>query len=137
MKNITLKWEKDSAPEHPESEVSCDALDAKSLMLYAAAKGAGMTVASLLTKMGIGYRSVTVSIAGELSQTQYASQSVYTAIDYKFSVECEDPRDHATVSTAVQLVHDKYCGLVRMMKMIAPVTVEVYIHTPQMEPALD
>lgn len=85
----------------------------------------------LISKMEGQFSDMNIEVQGELSQTAATSQNVFTSIDYRFEVECDDPKDHIKISRAIELAHSKYCGVTRMMKMIAPVSFDIYIHSAQ------
>ena len=76
------------------------ALNPKELLLLSAAKCAGLTLLSFLKKDR-------------------------TAVIY--NLECTTLEEQTRLSRIVTLTHDKYCGLMRMLRMIAPVEREIAV----------
>lgn len=106
-------------------------LNPKALMLLAAAKCSGMTAVTLFRKMQIHPKSFENECSGTLSTDHLMPESTFTAIDLTYNVECSTIDEQARVSHALNLTHDKYCGVVKMLRKIAPVAHEIYIHSTE------
>ncbi len=102
-------------------------LNPKELLLYAAATCAGKTVAGILTKMGIAPKSLEITVSGELNTDNVIAQSVYNSFDVAYNVYCDTVADQSKVARAINLANEKYCGLIQMLRRIAPVAHEVSI----------
>lgn len=102
-------------------------LNPKELLLYAAATCAGKTVAGILAKMNIAPQSLEITVSGELNTDTVVAQSVYSSFDVAYSVYCDTVADQSKVARAINLANEKYCGLIQMLRRIAPVAHEVAI----------
>ena len=87
-----------------ENGTGCDAMNPKTLMLYAAAQCSAQTV---------------------------QSESVYRSFHVVYNVECSSEDDQAKVGRALELTHEKYCGMVQMLRRIAPVSREIAVVSTQ------
>jgi putative redox protein len=48
-----------------------------------------------------------------------------------YNVECSSEDDQAKVGRALELTHEKYCGMVQMLRRIAPVSREIAVVSTQ------
>ncbi len=126
IEKITIQLTKESG-FRLEGTVKCNDLNPKETMLLAAAKCAGMTVLTIMRKEKIEPKSFEVGISGELSTEQMQSESVFKSFNVVYNIECRKMQEQIKVSRAVNLAHDKYCGMMRMLRMIAPVSHEIAI----------
>ena len=55
------------------------------------------------------------------------SESVFKSFHVVYNIECDTEDDQAKVSRAATLTHEKYCGIMRMFRMIAPVSHEIAV----------
>ena len=138
MEKISIKWVEGDKFVSDKETLPPDELPPKSLMLFAAAECAGQTAVALIEKSHAQFESMEIEVSAQLSSTAAPSQNIFTAIAFRFDITCGNHHDHALVSRALELTHDKYCGITRMLKMIAPVSYGIYIHTanPEEEKAL-
>ena len=111
------------------SDSKCDKINPKMLMLMALGKCAGLTAMSLFKKMDIRPESFEIECRGEISTPTLVSESVFTAVNIVYNVECATLAEQGRVSRALNLTHDKYCGMVKMMRKVAPLSHEIYIHS--------
>lgn len=111
----------------PDGQTTCNDLNPKALLLYAGAKCAGMTALMIMEKERIRPKRFEISMAGELSTDTVQAESSFLSFNVVYNIECATDDDQAKVSRAVNLAHEKYCGLVRMLRKIAPVSHEVAI----------
>ena len=44
-----------------------------------------------------------------------------------YNIECDTEDDQAKVSRAVTLAHEKYCGMMQMLRKVAPVSHEIAV----------
>ena len=110
-----------------EGGSGCEAMNPKKLLLYAAAQCSGQTALMIMQKERITPKRFEISYSGELSTKEVQSESVYSSFHVVYNVECGSEDDQAKVSRAIDLTHEKYCGMVRMLRMIAPVSHEVAV----------
>ena len=58
-------------------------------------------------------------------------RSVYRSFHVVYNVECSSEDDQAKVGRALELTHEKYCGMVQMLRRIAPVSREIAVVSTQ------
>lgn len=105
----------------------CAAMNPKELLLYAAAQCAGLTALGIMKRERMTPKNFEISVAGELSTETLRAESVFTCFHVIYNVSCASESDCAKASHALELTHDKYCGLVQMLSRIAPVTREIAV----------
>ena len=105
----------------------CEGMNPKELLLYAAAQCAGQTCMMIMKKEGITPKRFEISYSGELSTETLQAESVFRSFHVVYNIECDTEDDQAKVSRAVNLTHEKYCGLTQMMRKVAPVSHEVAV----------
>lgn len=114
---------------HPTDGRTASDLNPKELLLYATADCAGRTIVSLLKEHVSSVSLMELSIEGSLSTPTVVAESVFTHFNIIYRVECDTLKDQIIVSRAINLAHDKYCGLLQMMRRIAPLSHETSIVT--------
>ena len=126
IEKVTLQLSGDGK-FHSEDGSSCEQMNPKKMLLYAAAQCSGQTALMIMQKERITPTRFEVSYSGELSAEEVQSESVYSSFHVVYNVACGSGDDQAKVSRAIDLTHEKYCGMVRMLRMIAPVSHEIAI----------
>lgn len=111
----------------------CEEMNPKALLLYAGAKCSGLTALQIMRKERIRPKRFEIGMAGELSTETVQDVSEFRSFHVVYNVECDTEDDQVKVSRAVKLAHEKYCGLVRMLGKIAPVTHEIAVVSTQPE----
>ena len=134
LEKVTVSMNDDSQFELINGS-SCDSLNPKELLLCAAAKCAALTALGIMDKERVKPRRFEVSVEGKLSTDTLRAESVFTSFDVTYNAEAASSDEHIKISRALNLGHDKYCGMVKMLKQIAPVSHEISIVTT--EPAFD
>ncbi|MEG1611887.1 MAG: OsmC family protein [Alistipes sp.] len=114
-----------------ENKQDCKDLHPKALLLYAAAKCAALTAMSIMQKEHLTPQRFEISVSGELSTDTVQAESIFHSFNVVYNIECAQYNEQVKVSRAVNLAHDKYCGLVRMLRLIAPVAHEIAIVSTQ------
>lgn len=109
----------------------CGSMNPKELLLCAAAKCAGLTAAAIMKRERMTPKSFEISVAGELSTETLQAESVFTCFHVVYNVECCSEEECAKASRALELTHDKYCGLIQMLSRIAPVTRQIAVINTQ------
>ena len=126
MEQVTVKLKgSDMVPEGTR----CDKLNPKEQLLLALGRCAGLTALSIFRKMNMRPESFEIECRGEISTPVLMPESVFTAINIVYTVECLTPADKNKAARALNLTHDKYCGMVKMMRKVAPLSHEIYIHS--------
>lgn len=111
----------------PTDERSLGELNPKELLLYATADCAGQTIVGLLKEHIISVGSMEISIEGTLTTPTVVAESRYSHFNIIYRIECNTLKDQVIISRAVNLAHDKYCGMIQMLRRIAPLTHETSI----------
>ena len=126
IEKVTLQMsENGKIPDRRRRRMRHD--EPKALLLYAAAQCAAQTALMIMRKERIAPKRFEIGFSGELSTQELRSESVFTSFHVVYNVECGSEDDQAKVSRAIVLTHEKHCGLVRMLRMIAPVSHEVAV----------
>lgn len=108
---------------------SISELNPKELLLYATADCAGRTIVHLLKEHISSIKLLELSIEGRLSTSTVVAESQFTHINIIYRAECEKLKDQIVISRAINLAHDKYCGLLQMIRHIAPLSHEISVVT--------
>lgn len=126
IEKVTVRMT-DQSGFHLTSYTTCDDLNPKALLLYAAARCAGYTLSEILGKQHITPRECEITVSGELSTPTLEAGSVFRSFNVHYNVACSSLDDQEKIGRAVTLTHEKYCGMIRMLTAIAPVAHEVAI----------
>ncbi|MEG1699734.1 MAG: OsmC family protein [Alistipes sp.] len=126
IEKVTLQLTKGSHFKLEDS-IRCEDMNPKALLLLAAAKCAALTVLHIMTKEHICPKRFEISLSGELSTDTVQAESVFNAFHVVYNIECGAEKEQVKVSNAVRLAHDRHCGLLRMLRKIAPVSHEIAI----------
>lgn len=102
-------------------------LNPKELLLYATAYCAGLTIVGLLKEHTSSLRLLELSIEGTLTTPTVVAESKYSHFNIIYRAECPTTKEQIIVSRAINLAHDKYCGMVQMLRRIAPLSHETSI----------
>lgn len=130
IEKVTIHLDKD-LNFRPEDGAGCDTMNSKQLLLYAAARCAGHTALGIMQKERITPKRFEIGYSGELASESRETGSVFTSFHVVYNVECDTEDDQAKVSRAVDLTHEKYCGMTQMLRKIAPVTHEIAVVSTQ------
>lgn len=126
IEKVTLEMT-DAGKFRVESGSGCEEMNPKALLLYAAAQCSGQTALMIMQKERIMPRRFEISYSGELSTRTMQSDSVFTSFHVVYNIECRSEDDQAKVSRAATLTHEKYCGMVQMLRKIAHVSHEIAV----------
>jgi putative redox protein len=102
-------------------------LNPKEMLLYAAADCAGRTILGLLKEHSQEMLSMEITMEGTLSTPVLQAESRYTSFNIIYNIECHTLKEQIIISRAVNPAHDKYCGLLQMLRKIAPLSHELSI----------
>ena len=104
-----------------------DDLNPKSLILYAAAECAGLTVMGMLRKEEITPKRFEITVEGTLDTPTLTAESRYRSFSVAYNVECKSLSNQNSVSNAIHEAQQSKCGVVAMLKKIAPVSHDIAI----------
>ncbi len=110
-----------------KSHENAEALNPKELLLLSAAKCAGMTLQYILKRERLTVSGLELTVSGQLSTEKLMPESTFKSFHAVYNVECSAIEEQSKVTHAVHLTHDKYCGLMRMLRMIAPLSQEIAV----------
>ncbi len=102
-------------------------LNPKALMLCAAAQCAGLTTMGLLSKSNISPKSFEITFEGLLNTPALKAESVYTSFKVIYNVECKSLGDQNSISSAIEMAQEKHCGMIAMLRKIAPVAHDISV----------
>ena len=106
---------------------SCSQLNPQAMLLFATARCAGLTALQLMQKEKVQPAGFEIVLSGELSTPTLRAESVYRSFEIQYNVHCDTMDDQAKISIALNLTQEKYCGMLRMLRMIAPVAHRIAI----------
>lgn len=124
---VQITIEKTSDCQFASVGKNIEAMNPKELLLYAAAKCAALTLKSILDKEHICPEKVEITISGELDTEYVMAQSVYRNFNILYRVECSTLSEHNKISRALKLTTERYCGMLQMLKRIAPLSHEISV----------
>ena len=102
-------------------------LNPKALMLCAAAQCTGYTVMSLLDKDNIVPKHFEITVEGWLNTPTLQPMSRYDKFRVSYNVECRKIADQNAVSEAVLEAQQHKCGVIAMLREIAPVEHDISV----------
>ena len=102
-------------------------MNPKELMLYATAHCAALTINGMLDKEHIHPKWLEIEVSGELDTETLMAQSTYRTFNILYRVECTHIEEQNKIAHAIRLTNEKYCGLLQMLRRIAPVSHEISI----------
>ena len=105
----------------------------KELMLVAMGDCAGRTALAIMEKMRLEPVAFEVETEGTIDTDKVQAETRFTAFVVTYNVTCLRFEDQDHVSRAIELAHDKHCGVVAMMRRIAPVDRRILIHSIETE----
>lgn len=126
IEKVTLHLTKESKLISADGH-QCDDLNPKAMLLHAGAKCAALTVMYILGKEKIVPKRLEISLSGELSTHTVQAGSIFNSFHVFYNIECGTMDDQVKVSHAVTLANEKYCGMLQMLRKIAPVTHEIAV----------
>lgn len=102
-------------------------LNPKALILCAAAQCAGFTIMSILRRDNITPKLLEITAEGWLDTPTLQPSSRYERFKLSYRVECRNIGDQNAVSEAVLTAQQQTCGVVAMLREIAPVEHEISV----------
>ena len=126
VQKITLHMDSDHHFKLSDNRSITD-LNPKELLLYATAVCAGGTIINLLKEHISSIGDMEITIEGTLTTPTLVAESRYSHFNVIYRIECNTLKDQVVISRAVNLSHDKYCGMIQMLRRIAPLTHETSI----------
>lgn len=105
----------------------------KDLLLVAMADCAGRTALMLMDKMKVAPVAFEICAKGVIDTDAVRAETSFTSFEVTYNVTCRSMDEQPRVSRALELTHDKHCGVVAMMRHIAPVERRILIHSVEPE----
>lgn len=121
----TIKMENNGS--FSPSPKKIEQMNPKELMLYATAHCAALTIKGMLDKEHIHPKWLEIEVSGELDTETLMAQSTYRTFNILYRVECTHIEEQNKIAHAIRLTNEKYCGLLQMLRRIAPVSHEISI----------
>ena len=106
-----------------------ESLNPKEMLLYATVDCAGRTIVGLLKEHADSLMKLEITLEGTLSTATVVAESKYNNFNIVYSAECRSLKEQIVISRAINLAHDKYCGMLQMLRRIAPLSHETSIVT--------
>ena len=106
-----------------------EALNPKEMLLYASLDCLAHTITALLKERMKTLKNLELSLEGTLSTPTLVAESIYTHFHTTYRAECHTLKEQLDISHAINLANDKYCGMLAMLRKIAPTTHETSIVT--------
>ena len=106
-----------------------EALNPKEMLLYASLDCLSRTITVILKERMKTLKNLELSLEGTLSTPSIVAESTYTHFHTTYRAECHTLKEQLDISHAINLAHDKYCGMLAMLRKIAPMTHETSIVT--------
>ena len=111
----------------PCGTLKIENLNPKALLLCATAQCAGFTIMSLLAKSNIMPKNLEITAEGDLNTPTLHAESIFTSFKISYKVECKSLSDQNSVSSAIEMAQEKRCGMIAMLRKIAPVSHDIAI----------
>ncbi|MBQ5623645.1 MAG: OsmC family protein [Alistipes sp.] len=111
----------------PCGTLKIENLNPKALLLCSAAECAGFTVMNLLSKSNIMPKNLEITAEGTLNTPTLQAESIFTDFKISYNVECKSLADQNSVSSAIKMAQEKHCGMITMLRKIAPVSHDIAI----------
>lgn len=104
-----------------------ESLNPKEMLLFASLDCLSRTINGLLKERIATVKSMELSLEGRLTTPAVVAESQYAHFNVIYNVECHTLKEEMDISRAINLAHDKYCGMLQMLRKIAPLSKEVSI----------
>jgi len=104
-----------------------ESLNPKEMLLYASLDCLSRTINGLLKERIATVKSMELSLEGRLTTPAVVAESQYAHFNVIYNIECHTLKEEMDISRAINLAHDKYCGMLQMLRKIAPLSKEVSI----------
>ena len=104
------------------NDVKCESLNPKEMLLYASLDCLAYTIKSLLKERMTSLKNLELTLEGTLSTPTVVAESIYTHFNITYRAECHNMHEQEVISRAINLANDKYCGMLQMLRKIAPLT---------------
>ncbi len=104
-----------------------ESLNPKEMLLFASLDCLSRTINGLLKERIATVKSMELSLEGRLTTPAVVAESQYAHFNVIYNIECHTLKEEMDISRAINLAHDKYCGMLQMLRKIAPLSKEVSI----------
>ena len=114
-----------------EDGKGCETLNPKEMLLYAAARCGRTTIPKIMRGERLVPVRFEIACSGELSTETLRTESVFRSFHIAYNIACATEAEQEKIGRAVTLAHERYCGLVQMLRKIGPVTHEIAVVTTE------
>ena len=111
----------------PCGNAKIENLNPKALLLCATAQCAGLTTMGILSKSSIIPKNFEITVEGLLNTPTLKAESIFTGFKVIYNVECKTLADQNAISSAIEMAQEKHCGMITMLRKIAPVAHDIMI----------
>lgn len=125
IEKVTLQLSGD-ADFTSEGGPRCEEMNPKTLLLYAAAKCVGKTALMIMDKERFRPKRFEIGFGRHLRTKRLIQKVPSNRSTWSSNIEC-DTEDDAKVGRAVTLAHEKLCGMMQMLRKVAPVSHEIAV----------
>lgn len=101
----------------------------KELLLVAMGDCAGRTALAIMEKMRLTPIAFEIEVGGTIDTEKVQAETHFTAFVVTYNLTCSRIADQERMAHALEITHDKHCGVVAMMRHIAPVDRRILIHS--------
>jgi putative redox protein len=115
---------------HPATK-SVEELNPKELLLYSTAYCAALTLKGILDKEHIVPKQFEIEMMGEIDTDEVTARSIYLNFNILYRIECSSIGEQTKIARAVNLTTEKYCGMLKMLRRVAPLSHQVSIVSTQ------
>lgn len=81
----------------------------------------------ILSKEQISPKTMEITIEGTLDTEKLQASSTYRSFSIDYNIECRSLGEQNAIAEAINRAQDHLCGMVAMLKRIAPVAYKVRI----------
>ena len=107
--------------------VKIEELNPKALLLCATAQCAGFTIMNLLGRDHIVPKRCEITLEGVVDTTRLLPESKFRSFKISYNIESRNMLEQKATSEAVNAAQERHCGMIAMLRKIAPVSHEISI----------
>ncbi len=117
----------DKGESQPESNTDFKSMPPLRMLLYAAARSALDTLSGLMLREQFSPKSLEINLTATLSAPQTQSESEFRSFHVIYHAECATEEDASRIGAWILLTQRSACGMMAMLRKIAPVNHEISI----------
>ena len=81
----------------------------------------------ILRKDNVILKSMEITVEGTLDTPMLAPESQYVGFNVRYNIDCKNIADQSRLSSAVRQAQEYQCGVIAMLRRIAPVSHDISI----------